>query len=390
MIQKIAIYGAGAIGGWMGVRLAASGCDVSVVARGDTLAAVRAHGLRLREGEAERAQAVTASDNTAALGVQDLVIVSVKAPGMADVARRIQPLIGPNTIVLTAMNGVPWWFLQGFGGPVAGLTLQSVDPGGAIAQAIPAQHVIGCVVHASCSVDAPGVIRHRAGQGLIVGEPAGGETARVRELADLLTKAGFDVTLSPQIQKDVWYKLWGNMTMNPVCAMTGASSDRVLDDELVRGFLSAVMLEAKEIGARNAPVDAAGCGSRQAGGARCPGRLGARAGPAHAGAHAVHRCAAGPEPAACASAGFVSGSGMTASTSPALLPLPPAGEGGGEGRFSLPRWGRAGVGADRPHRRHAARPSPQPPDQVRGRLSPQRGEGARPLGRAVPGAGARP
>ena len=250
MIQKIAIYGAGAIGGWMGVRLAASGCDVSVVARGDTLAAVRAHGLRLREGEAERAQAVTASDNTAALGVQDLVIVSVKAPGMVDVARRIQPLIGPNTIVLTAMNGVPWWFLQGFGGPVAGLTLQSVDPGGAIAQAIPAQHVIGCVVHASCSVDAPGVIRHRAGQGLIVGEPAGGETARVRELADLLTKAGFDVTLSPQIQKDVWYKLWGNMTMNPVCAMTGASSDRVLDDELVRGFLSAVMLEAREIGAR--------------------------------------------------------------------------------------------------------------------------------------------
>lgn len=250
MIQKIAIYGAGAIGGWMGVRLAASGCDVSVVARGDTLAAVRAHGLRLREGEAERAQAVTASDNTAALGVQDLVIVSVKAPGMADVARRIQPLIGPNTIVLTAMNGVPWWFLQGFGGPVAGLTLQSVDPGGAIAQAIPAQHVIGCVVHASCSVDAPGVIRHRAGQGLIVGEPAGGETARVRELADLLTKAGFDVTLSPQIQKDVWYKLWGNMTMNPVCAMTGASADRVLDDELVRGFLSAVMLEAREIGAR--------------------------------------------------------------------------------------------------------------------------------------------
>ena len=250
MIQEIAIYGAGAIGGWMGVRLAASGCDVSVVARGDTLAAVRAHGLRLREGEAERAQAVTASDNTAALGVQDLVIVSVKAPGMGDVARRIQPLIGPNTIVLTAMNGVPWWFLQGFGGPVAGRTLQSVDPGGAIAQTIPASHVIGCVVHASCSVDAPGVIRHRAGQGLIVGEPAGGETPRVRALAELLTKASFDVTLSPQIQKDVWYKLWGNMTMNPVCAMTGASADRVLDDELVRGFLSAVMLEAKEIGAR--------------------------------------------------------------------------------------------------------------------------------------------
>lgn len=250
MNQKIAIYGAGAIGGWMGAKLAAVGCNVSVVARGAALDALRAHGLRLREGDAETTCPVQASDDPAALGVQDLVVVSVKAPGMADVARRIGPLIGPRTIVLTAMNGVPWWFLQGFGGPVAGRTLESVDPGGAIAQAIPAAQVIGCVVHASCSVDAPGVIRHRAGNGLIVGEPAGGETARVKALTDLLMQAGFNVTLSPQIQRDVWYKLWGNMTVNPVCAMTGATSDRALDDELVRGFISAVMLEAKAIGAR--------------------------------------------------------------------------------------------------------------------------------------------
>ena len=250
MNQKIAIYGAGAIGGWMGAKLAAVGCNVSVVARGAALDALRAHGLRLREGDAETACPVQASDDPAALGVQDLVVVSVKAPGMADVARRIGPLIGPRTIVLTAMNGVPWWFLQGFGGPVAGRTLESVDPGGAIAQAIPAAQVIGCVVHASCSVDAPGVIRHRAGNGLIVGEPAGGETPRVKALTDLLMQAGFNVTLSPQIQRDVWYKLWGNMTVNPVCAMTGATSDRALDDELVRGFISAVMLEAKAIGAR--------------------------------------------------------------------------------------------------------------------------------------------
>jgi 2-dehydropantoate 2-reductase len=248
--QKIAIYGAGAIGGWMGAKLAAVGCNVSVVARGAALDALRAHGLRLREGDAETTCPVQASDDPAALGVQDLVVVSVKAPGMADVARRIGPLIGPRTIVLTAMNGVPWWFLQGFGGPVAGRTLESVDPGGAIAQAIPAAQVIGCVVHASCSVDAPGVIRHRAGNGLIVGEPAGGETPRVKALTDLLMQAGFNVTLSPQIQRDVWYKLWGNMTVNPVCAMTGATSDRALDDELVRGFISAVMLEAKAIGAR--------------------------------------------------------------------------------------------------------------------------------------------
>ena len=250
MNKKIAIYGAGAIGGWMGAKLAAVGCNVSVVARGAALDALRAHGLRLREGDAETTCPVQASDDPAALGVQDLVVVSVKAPGMADVARRIGPLIGPGTIVLTAMNGVPWWFLQGFGGPVAGRTLESVDPGGAIAQAIPAAQVIGCVVHASCSVDAPGVIRHRAGNGLIVGEPAGGETPRVKALTDLLMQAGFNVTLSPQIQRDVWYKLWGNMTVNPVCAMTGATSDRALDDELVRGFISAVMLEAKAIGAR--------------------------------------------------------------------------------------------------------------------------------------------
>ena len=250
MLNRVCIYGAGAIGGWIGAKLAAAGCHVSVVARGATLDALRAQGLRLRESEAESAHPVQASDEPAALGVQDLVVVAVKAPGMAEVARRIGPLIGERTVVLTAMNGVPWWFLQGFGGPVAGRALESVDPGGAIARAIPAERIIGGVVHASCSVDAPGLIRHRAGRGLIVGEPAGGETPRVRALAELLSRAGFDVTLSPQIQRDVWYKLWGNMTVNPVCAITGATSDRVLDDELVRGFISAVMLEAKAIGAR--------------------------------------------------------------------------------------------------------------------------------------------
>ncbi len=250
MIKKIAIYGAGAIGGWMGARLAAAACDVSVVARGAALQALRTHGLRLREGERETAHAVQASDQPADLGVQDVVVVAVKAPGMADVARAIGPLLGPQTIVLTAMNGVPWWFLQGFGGALAGHALESVDPGGAIARAIPAAQVIGGVVHASCSVDEPGVIRHRMGNGLIVGEPGGGETPRVQALADLLQRAGFDVTRSPQIQKDIWYKLWGNMTINPVSAMTGATADLILDDELARGFVSRVMLEAREIGAR--------------------------------------------------------------------------------------------------------------------------------------------
>ena len=148
------------------------------------------------------------------------------------------------------MNGVPWWFLQGFGGPVQNRALASVDPDGTITRAIPAPHVVGCVVHASCSVDAPGVIHHHFGNGLILGEPSGQVSERVQALAAVLTQAGFDASVSPQIQKDVWYKLWGNMTVNPISALTGATTDLILGDELVRNFVSTVMLEAKEIGAR--------------------------------------------------------------------------------------------------------------------------------------------
>ena len=246
--KKVAIVGAGAIGGWMGVHLARAGAQVSVLARGDTLQALQKNGLQLQEGGELHTVTVKASNDAAALGVQDLVVISVKAPALASVAAQVGPLIGPNTVVLTAMNGVPWWFLQGFGGPVAGRSLSSVDPDGAIARALPAQHIIGCVVHASCSVDAPGVIRHHFGDGLIVGEPSGETSPRVQALHALLQAAGFNATLSPQIQKDIWYKLWGNMTMNPVSAITGATADSVLDDDMVRGFMSRVMLEAKAIG----------------------------------------------------------------------------------------------------------------------------------------------
>ena len=248
--NKIAIVGAGAIGGWMGVHLAQAGAQLSVLARGDTLAALQKSGLQLHQGGTLHTVPVTASNDAADLGVQDLVVISVKAPALSAVAAQVGPLIGPNTVVLTAMNGVPWWFLQGFGGPVAGRSLASVDPEGQIARALPAAHIIGCVVHASCSVDAPGVIRHHFGDGLIVGEPSGQATPRVQALHALLQQAGFNATLSPQIQKDIWYKLWGNMTVNPVSAITGATTDRILDDELVRGFISNVMREAKAIGER--------------------------------------------------------------------------------------------------------------------------------------------
>jgi len=249
-IQKACIYGAGAIGGWLGAGLAAAGCDVSVVARGATLEALNSHGLRVVSGTDTRSAAVHTSADPAALGVQDLVVIAVKAPALLDVARQIAPLIGPDTLVLTAMNGVPWWFFQGFGGRYAGTQLKAVDATGEIAAAIPAANIIGCVVHASCSVDAPGVIRHHFGNGLIIGEPSGGQSPRVQALAELLLRAGFAASVSAQIQKDAWYKLWGNMTVNPISAFTGATTDLILGDALVRDFISKVMLEAKEIGAR--------------------------------------------------------------------------------------------------------------------------------------------
>ena len=249
--MKVCIYGAGAIGGWIGVALAQAGERLNVVARGATLEALRRDGLSLMRGDVRTRVPVNAVADPAELGAQDLVVVAVKAPALAGVAERIGPLLGPDSVVLVAMNGVPWWFLQGgFGGALAGTRLATVDPEGAIAAAIPERHVIGGVVHASCSLDAPGVVRHHFGNGLIIGEPSGEATPRVTQLLALLTRAGIDAKLSAQIQKDVWFKLWGNMTVNPVSALTGAATDRIMDDELLLGFISAVMLEAKEIGAR--------------------------------------------------------------------------------------------------------------------------------------------
>jgi 2-dehydropantoate 2-reductase len=247
--MKVCIYGAGAIGGWIGARLARQGAQVSAVARGATLAALQEKGLRLELQGEHIAVPVQASEHASDLGPQDLVVVAVKAPAMAAVAAGIGPLLGPDTIVLTAMNGVPWWFFDGFGA-LAGTRLQAVDPDGAIARAIPARHIVGGVVHASCALDGPGHVRHHFGNGLIIGEPSGQATARVQALVATLQAAGFEATLSAQIQKDVWYKLWGNMTVNPVSAITGATTDLIMDDPLVRGFISQVMLEAREIGAR--------------------------------------------------------------------------------------------------------------------------------------------
>jgi len=252
--MNVCIVGAGAIGGYIGTRLAASGrADVSAFARGATLAALREHGWRLRQGETLIQKQARATDNANDLGPQDLVLIAVKGPSLPAVAQAIRPLLGEETVVLPAMNGVPWWF--GFGiAELGDAPLESVDPGGRIAQAIDLRHVVGCVVHMSAATLEPGTVQHRMGQGLIIGEPSGenasGASERVRRIGDLLGHAGFDVTLSPRIRHDIWYKLWGNMTMNPVSAITGATADRVLDDALVRTFCSAAMTEAASIGAK--------------------------------------------------------------------------------------------------------------------------------------------
>jgi len=248
--MRICIFGAGAIGGFLGTRLAAAGGDVSAIARGATAQALRKHGWRLEtEGRLVTAPARVA-ESPSELGLQDVVVIAVKGPSLLAVAATIAPLLGPDTVVITAMNGVPWWFFHGFGGRHKGMQLRSVDPQGRIAAAIPARHVIGCVVHAGCTTPEPGLTRNMVGRRLILGEPRGGESARLESAGALFREAGFDVELSTCIQRDIWYKLWGNMTMNPVSALTGATADRVLDDALVNGFCLAVMKEAAAIGAR--------------------------------------------------------------------------------------------------------------------------------------------
>ena len=250
--MKIAVVGLGAVGGLIAARLAAAGHEVSALARGATLAAVRAHGLRLVVGGQETTAAVNASDDARTLGAQDLVVIALKGPALADAGASVQPLLGPQTVVMPAMNGVPWWFLQTLpaGSPVADRRLASIDPDGRIAAALPLESVLGCVVHLTCSSPEPGVIRHGFGDRLIVGEPAGGASARSTRVCEALAGAGFTAEASTDIRYDVWYKLWGNMTMNPVSALTGAPSDRIIDDPLVHAFMLRTMEEAARIGAQ--------------------------------------------------------------------------------------------------------------------------------------------
>ena len=250
--MKIAVVGLGAVGGLMAAKLAAAGHAVTALARSATLAAVRERGLRLAMDGREARVQITASDDATTLGPQDLVIAALKGPALAAAAAAMQPLIGPRTIVMPAMNGVPWWFLQAApaGLPFADVRLASVDPAGRIAELLPLDRVIGCVVHLTCSSPEPGLVEHGFGKRLIVGEPAGGASARVAEIAAVLNGAGFSAEASTDIRQDIWFKLWGNMTMNPVSALTSAESHRIIDDPLVLQFMLGTMEEARHIGAQ--------------------------------------------------------------------------------------------------------------------------------------------
>jgi 2-dehydropantoate 2-reductase len=245
---RFCIYGAGAIGGMIGTLLARAGAAVSIVARGETLSAAKRKGLQLIIGGERLHANVEASATPRELGIQDYVIVCVKAPSLRAVAAEIGPLLGPETSVVSAMNGVPWWFFANARGPLAGARLPSVDPDGAVGSAIPASRAIGCVVYVGCSRDGPGVVRHHTGKRLLLGEPDNRSSARLEVLLDWLRRAGFDAEQSADIRAEVWVKLWVNLSSNPISLLTGTTLDRIMDDPLVHELCLRMMDEARQIG----------------------------------------------------------------------------------------------------------------------------------------------
>ena len=248
--MKVTVVGLGAIGGLIAARLLCAGHPVVALARGATLTAVRAQGLVLTERNGEtRRFTIEVSDRPQALPPADLVIVALKAPALLAGIDGLAPLLAHRPLVLPAMNGVPWWFLRAAPQPDA-RPLASVDPDGRIAAAIPLADVLAGVVHLSSQRRAPGHIQHHDGRRLIIGEPFGGLSPRAARVAALLASAGFEVETSADVRRALWYKLWGNLTMNPISALTGATCDAILDDELVRAFVARAMDEAAAVGAR--------------------------------------------------------------------------------------------------------------------------------------------
>jgi len=250
--MKICVYGAGAVGGLIAAWLSRSGHDVSVVARGAQLEAIRKQGLRVRDRASGKVESFKVSTSPA--GTQDYVIVAVKAQNLTEV--RIEKLLGERTSIVTAMNGVPWWFFDRlkFGGGKH--RLESLDPGGRLSRAMPTDRIVGCVVHLAASTPEAGLISHNMGTRLIIGEPGGKNTQRTTRLAEALTGAGFETVVSDAIEKEFWVKLLGNVSFNPVSALTVSTADRLIDDPLIKDYMVGIMREVLAIG-RAVGVDAA-------------------------------------------------------------------------------------------------------------------------------------
>jgi 2-dehydropantoate 2-reductase len=246
--MKICIFGAGAIGGYMGVKLAQAGAEVSLVARGPHLAAMQAGGLTLIEEGGERVTVpVRASDNPADLGPQDYVIVTLKAHSVPPVVPRMAPLIGDHTTIVSGVNGVPWWYFHKLGGPLEGRRLASVDPGDAQWNGFGPDRVLGCVVYPAAEVEEPGVIRHIEGNRFSLGEPDGSKSDRATRLSEALQAAGLKAPVRPRLRDEIWVKLWGNLSFNPISALTHATLDVLCTDPGTRAVARGMMLEAQAI-----------------------------------------------------------------------------------------------------------------------------------------------
>ncbi len=246
--MKIAIFGAGAIGGYLGVMLHRAGADVSFVARGAHLAAMRENGVRLISGGTTVTAPVRCSDDAASLGPQDYIFITLKGHSLPGAAAQIAAMMGPETALVTAVNGVPYWYFHGLAGPWAGRAVESVDPGGGLLRILPPSQVIGCIVYPAAEVIAPGIIEHTYGDRFSLGEPDGTRTSRVESLSKLMIAAGLKAPVRPNIRDELWMKLWGNLAFNPLSALTGATLDRLAFDPALRSVARAMMQEGKAVG----------------------------------------------------------------------------------------------------------------------------------------------
>ena len=248
--MKVCIFGAGAIGGYMGVKLAKAGADVSLVARGPHLVAMQEKGLTLIEEGETTTVPVTASDDPAALGVQDYVIVTLKAHSVPPVVSKMAPLIGPNTTIVSGVNGVPWWYFHKLEGAHEGTRLDSVDPGNMQWDGFGPDRVLGCVVYPAAEVIEPGVIKHIEGNRFSLGEPDGSKSDRAQALSKILANAGLKAPVRPKLRDEIWVKLWGNLSFNPISALTHATLDVLCTDEGTRAVARNMMVEAQKIAER--------------------------------------------------------------------------------------------------------------------------------------------